>query len=50
MAVNVFRKDPPKFATIVKSVRKICSDKFNKSDTELVYKVCELLKNTTQLN
>ena len=50
MAINVFRKNPSRFALIVKGVKKVCSDKFTRSDGEVVEKVCEILKATNELN
>ena len=50
MAVNVFRKNPSKFAIIVKGVKKVCSEKFTRSDGDIVDKVCDILKNSDELN
>jgi len=50
MAVNVFRKNPSKFAIIVKGVKKVCIEKFTRSDGDIVDKVCDILKNSDELN
>ena len=46
MATNVFRTNPAKFAPMIKQVRKICADKFDRSDTGFVDRVCEIVKST----